>query len=328
MTANNKIKTAVIGLKMGRAHARAYKNTDLADLRWVVDLDEQLAKEVAEEVGCDWTTDYEKILDDVDAVSVCLPHHLHAPVSIKLLEAGKHVLVEKPMANTEEECLSMIELADKSNLKLMVAFPLRYRPEYQALKQAVASGEFGEVMTANSFVHSNLTPVPGSWFSRKDQLGGGVLFSHGCHDLDIMIWLLGIPVEAHYVATRVGTEWMEGEGTAQCVFAFENGALGNLSVSWGIPFKDQPSRIQVHTTKALLATKGGRLVVKDKDGERVLYEPPAERTRLTGSNVIDEIEHFLDCIIEDRAPLTDGPEAMKSLRVVWDLYAKSESEVQ
>lgn len=309
---------------MGRAHAHAYKDAEGSDLRWIVDLDEEKASKVASEVGCGYATDFEQILDDVDAVSVCLPHHLHAPISLKLLEAGKHVLVEKPMANTEEECLAMIDAADRKGLTLMVAFPLRYRLAYQALKKAVDSGDYGDVIAANGFVHGMLPPAPGTWFSRKDQLGGGVLFSHGCHDIDVMIWLLGLPKRSHCVSTHVGTDWMEGEGTAQCVFEFERGALGNLSVSWGIPFKDQKSRIQVHTTKAMLAVSGSNLVIRDKDGQRNLYEPHAGSERSPGSGVIDEINHFLECIQEGKEPLTNGHEALKSLRVVWDLYMQEE----
>lgn len=310
---------------MGRAHAHAMKDAEAADLRWVVDLNEELASTVASEVGCNYSTNFEDILDDVDAVSICLPHHLHAPVALKALEAGKHVLVEKPMANTEEECLAMIDAAKRQNLKLMVAFPLRYREAYQELKKAIDSQEFGDVITVNGFVMGNLSPRPNSWFSRKDQLGGGVIFSHGCHDIDIMIWLLGMPTQSHCVTTHVGTEWMEGEGTANCVFEFDSGAIGNLTVSWGIPFKKQPSRIQVHTTKAMLAVTGSRLSVIDEDGERTLYEPPATAKRSPGTAVMGEIEHFLTCIREDKEPMTNGHEGMKSLKVAWDLYERMEA---
>ena len=316
-----KIRTAVIGVGMGRAHAHAYKDAARADLRWVVDINEERAATVAAQVGCGYATNFEEILDDVDAVSVCLPHHLHAPVTLKALQAGKHVLVEKPMANTREECLAMIRAAEDRGLTLMVAFPLRYRPNYRVLKEALSDDRYGQVICANGFVHGRLTPQPGSWFSRKDQLGGGVLFSHGCHDIDIMIWLFGMPTRAEYVATRVGTEWMEGEGTAQCVFAFPGGILGNLSVTWGFPYRDQPARLQVHTTEAMLAVTGNNLIIHDKDGRRPLYEEPAG-SRSPAHGVIDEIEHFLTCIIEGKEPMTHGREAMKSLEVVWDLYAR------
>src|SRR5690606_17126172 len=151
---------------------------------------------------------------------------------------------------------------------------------------------------------------------------GGVLFSHGCHDVDIMIWLLGMPIRSYCVTTRVGTEWMEGEGTAQCVFEFPSGALGNLSVTWGFPYKDQPARLQVHTTKAMLAVTGSKLIVYDAEGRRALYEDPEGVQRTPGFGVIDEIVYFLDCIIEDKEPMTHGREAMKSLRVIWDLYSR------
>lgn len=307
---------------MGRAHAHAYKDAELSDIRWIVDLDTDKAQQVAEEVGAQAATDMDSILDDVDAVSLCLPHHLHAPFALKAMEAGKHVLVEKPMANTEAECQAMIDAAQKNGVTLMVAFPLRYLAPYQRLKEVMDAGEYGEVITANGFVHANLTPRPNSWFSRKDQLGGGVLFSHGCHDIDILIWLFGMPRRSEWVSTRVGTDWMEGEGTAQCVFEFDRGILGNLSVSWGIPFSDQRARLQVHTTEALLSVGGSVLEVLDKDGRRKLVEPDPNRPASPGNSVIGEIEHFLSCIVNGTTPMTDGVEGMKSLRVVWDLYGR------
>lgn len=320
MNSNGKLRTAVVGLRMGRAHAHAYKELEQTDLRWVVDIDEPWAEKVAAEVGCEWTTDFEHILDDVDAVSICLPHHLHAPFAIKAMEAGKHVLVEKPLANTEEQCLAMIGAAEKHNVKLMVGLPLRYWPEYRALKEAVDSGEYGDVICVNGYVHTRLEPRPGSWFARKDQLGGGVLFSHGCHDVDYLIWLFGQPRRASFLGTRVGTGWMEGEGTAQCIFSFDEDVLASLSVSWGTPFRAGVGRIQVHTTRALLRIAGKRLLVLDEAGERSLYEPPPARS--PGQPVIDEVEHFVSCVLEDKQPLTDARESLKSLRVIWSLYER------
>lgn len=318
----SKIRTAVVGLRMGAGHARAYHAAEGSELRWVCDLDEERAAEIAEELGCKYTTDWESILDDVDAVSICTPHHLHAPQSLRALAAGKHVLVEKPMANSEADCRAMIEAAERGGLKLMVAYPLRHLPSYRRVKEAIENNEFGTVISLNGFVHANLTPRPGSWFASKEQLGGGVLFSHGAHDIDIMVWLMGVPNQVACVTTRNGTEWMEGEGTAQCVMKFENGALGNLSVSWGIPYKKQPHRLQIHTTEAMLAPAGDGMEVIDKDGQRILTSESAEEK---GKNtVLYEVEHFLSCIENDTQPETDGHDALKALRVIWEMYQLEE----
>ena len=105
------IKTAVVGLNMGAAHAWAYHLSDKAELRWVVDLDEEKAKQFAAEMNCRATADWREALADVDAISFATPHHLHYPMAREALRAGKHVLMEKPLANTEAECLELIETA-------------------------------------------------------------------------------------------------------------------------------------------------------------------------------------------------------------------------
>ncbi len=317
------IKTAVVGLRMGAGHAKAYYEAERSELRWVCDIDEARAEEIAGELDCQYTTDWEAILDDVDAVSICTPHHLHAPMTIRALEAGKHVLVEKPMANTEADCQAMIAAAERGGLKLMVAYPLRHLPSYRRIQEAIENDEFGTVISLNGFVHANLQPRPNSWFSNKEQLGGGVLFSHGSHDIDIMVSLMGEPTQVGCVSTRNGTDWMEGEGTASCIMKFANGALGNLSVSWGIPFKKQAHRLQIHTTEAMLAPAGNGMLVIDKNGERVLTSPSAKEG--VTNTVLYEVEHFLSCIDNDTQPETDGHDALKALRVIWEMYRLQES---
>lgn len=313
------IRTAVVGLGMGREHALAYKAAEGAELRWVVDLNEELAAKVAQEAGCSYTTDWKAILDDVDALSLCTPHHLHAPQTLYAIAAGKHVLVEKPMANTEQDCLAMIEAAESRGVTLMVGFSVRYRPAVKRLKEVIQNGEFGRPFNANCWIETRLPPQPGSWFSRKDQLGGGVLFSHGCHYIDILLWLLGAPKRVAHLGTRLGTEWMEGEGTAHSIIEFESGALGYLETSWGMRFSDQKALMHVHTPEALLVLDRGisRLDAVTAEGRKALYEPPAGERR---GAVRDEIQHFLECVDTGNPPDTNGREALKSLRTIWSMY--------
>lgn len=316
------IRTAVVGLGMGRAHAHAYQMAAQADLRWVCDLNEALAATVAQEVGCQYTTNWMSILDDVDAVSICTPHHLHAPQTLASIAAGKHVLVEKPMANSEADCLAMIEAADAKGVILMVAYTVRYRPAVIRLRQAIQNEEFGKVFNANCWIEARLNPQPGSWFARREQLGGGVLFSHGCHYIDLLLWYLGDPRRVAYLGTRLGTEWMEGEGTAHSIIEFESGALGYLETSWGMRFTDRNALMHVHTPEALLILDRGmnRVEAITAEGKKTLYEPPAGQQRTPGSSVIGEVEHFLDCIATGKRADTDGHEALKSLRTIWAMY--------
>lgn len=323
-----KIRTAVVGLNMGLGHAHAFHESEQADLRWVVDLDEAKAKAVAEELGCNYTTDWTTIIDDIDAVSFCTPHHLHAPQSMQAIAAGKHVLVEKPLANSEEECVQLIRAAEEKNVKLMVAYVMRYVPGIVRLKELLDSGEYGTPINANCWIEGFLPPSPGSWFSRKDMLGGGVLFSHGCHYVDLMLWFFGKPDRVVSLGTRTGTDWMEGEGTSHATILFESGTLGHVSCSWGIRHSARPALFHVHTTEGLLAISGNcqEITVTTDKGTEVVYQGEANPAK--SGNVKYEIEHFLTSIVEDREPQTSGQDAMLSHRTIWAAYASEGVKVE
>lgn len=318
-----KVRTAVVGLNMGLAHAHAYARSEQSELKYVVDLDEEKAAKVAKELGCGYATDWESILDEVDAVSLCTPHHLHYPQGLKAITEGKHVLVEKPLANSEQECLDLIQAADQQDVKLMVAYVVRYLPAVRKLKEILDSGRYGTPIHAQGWVNTFLPPMPDTWFARKDTLGGGVLFSHGCHYIDILLWLLGQPKRAMQMGTRVGTDWLEGEGTSHSTIEFENGALGSISCSWGTKFSRPPAKYQIHLTDGLLILSNNMWEVEavTADGTETLFKPSEEQTKpWPGRNVIYEINHFLDSILNDKEPETSGSNAMLSHRVIWSMY--------
>lgn len=319
----SKVRTAVVGLNMGYKHAKAYALAENADLRWVVDLDEEKARKTAEEFGCQYTTDWTSILDDVDAVSLCTPHHLHAPQALLAMEAGKHVLVEKPLANSEEECLQLIKKSEEKGVTLMLAYLLRFFPAIQRMKQAVDTEEFGKAFNISCWVEAFMPPAPGSWFSKKSTLGGGVLFSHGCHYVDVMQWIMGDPVTSAEVGTQSGTEWMEGEGSSHSIYKYPNGAIGSLFVSWGTKYKDSSARYHIHTPEAVLILNNPmtKLEAVTANGRITLYEPPQGETPFLAYG---QVEHFLQCIQSGTKPQVDGEEALKSLRTIWQLDADKE----
>ena len=314
----SQIKTAVVGLNMGAAHAWAYHLSDKSELRWVVDLDSEKAAQFAKDLNCQATADWREALADVDAISFATPHHLHYPMAMEALKAGKHVLMEKPLANTEEECLELIKTAEENNAVLMLAYVVRFRKDVQKLKEVLDSGEYGQPFNAQCWIQGYLTPRPDQWFAKKDQLGGGVLFSHGCHYVDIIQWLLGKCVRATGLGTRLGTEWMEGEGTSHALMQFESGALAHLNTSWGMKYKDAPALLHVHTPQACFVLAGGKLEIITEEGRKTLYEPT--EPPVPNSSALAECEHFLDSIANGTTPLTDGHEGMKSHRIIWAIY--------
>jgi len=303
---------------MAKVHANRF--TPLAErleLVAAVDLEKERAQAVANLVpGARAATDYREVLDEVDAVLLVLPHHLHHPVAMECLAAGKHVLVEKPMANSERECLEMIEAAEKAHRVLMVAYCMRYHPLVEKMEQLIKNRTYGDVFQVSIWTEQLTLVSPGTWGASAKTLGGGQLFSHGCHYIDILLAYLGRPVRGFHLGTNYCTPWMDWEGTSNVVMEFESGALGYHFGTWGAKGSRLKYSFHAHCTEAMIeaAISLGKLILHWKGREEVLLETEPHK------HVEREMAHFLDCIESGQRPLTDGPRSLQGLRVIWRLY--------
>ena len=208
--ANKKVKLCLVGCGMiGRIHAQAcQKHRDDIEL-YVCDLDGEVARTTAEEFGAAGFFDsYEKVLSDsdIEAVDLCLPHHLHASTTLSAFEAGKHVLLEKPIANSLAEADSIIKAAGKSGLVLAVSENFRFEPGINRALEIMGRGDIGkpfliqiQEMSFGIEVTSHMKAC--DWRRRKDTGGGGVLFDRGVH-LMAIINQLGGKVQSVYAQTR------------------------------------------------------------------------------------------------------------------------------
>ena len=186
-----RVRIALIGCGgIARGHVEAYARMgDLCRLVACVDPDEAKAKAYAAQAGCRWAADYREVLDEVDAVDICTPPHLHAPLAIAAAGKGKHVLTEKVMATTLEDADEMIRVADASGVRLMVAYVTRFDPAWITLHDAVQGGAAGRpYLVAGRTAHH---PSLASWRASWETFPMGALLSHGCHYVDQMIWNFG-----------------------------------------------------------------------------------------------------------------------------------------
>jgi predicted dehydrogenase len=303
-----------------------------------VDLEAARAEKVAQRIpGARAETDYHKIMDEVEAALLILPHYAHHPVAMDFLKAGKHVLVEKPMANTEEECLEMIEAADKGKRVLMVGYVLRYHPQFLKLKELLDSKRYGDLFHMSMWTEQYSKFPPDHWVARAKTVGGGQLFSHGCHYIDLLLWYLGDPISGVHVGTNYGTPWMEGEGTSNVAIKFASGAIGYHMGTWGAVGSRHGYAFHAHCTKGMLeatffdgriilhapeASKLGEYYQSDEDdvkaysaNQALVYKVP-----FLGKNVQHELVHFLDCIESGATPVTNGRDSLQGLRAIWRLY--------
>lgn len=191
-------KIAIIGCgTIGNIHAEAYTNCEKAQIVYAIDIIPEKVKAFAEKYGIPNTeTDYKKMLDDdsIDAVSVCTPNYLHAPMSIDSFRAGKHVLCEKPIALNLQDAIAMKEEADKHNVLCMIGVVNRYNDYVNLMKETIARGELGEVYHVNVMFQSYRSiPGLGGWFTTKKESGGGVMIDWGVHFFDIVLYCLDFP---------------------------------------------------------------------------------------------------------------------------------------
>lgn len=194
----NKVRIGIIGtggISTG-AHIPAILKHPDAEIVAVCDTREEAAKQVADKYGIKHVfTDYNEMIkmEDIDVIDVCTPNYLHADPTIKALNAGKHVFVEKPIALNAEEGAAMVEAAHKAGKQLMVGYCMRWRSDARALKRFIDAGDMGELYYAR--VHAlRRRGIPGwGMFTQKDKQGGGPLIDIGCHLLDLTLWLMGHP---------------------------------------------------------------------------------------------------------------------------------------
>ena len=314
------VKLALIGCGgMSATHLRRFHLlSDRLRLVAAVDVDETKARQVQEHLpGVVVATDYRSVLDQVDAVLLVLPHHLHHAVAKHCLEAGKHVLLEKPMANSEAECLDLIATAARLDRILMIAYCMRFHPVVAAMKDELDNQSFGEVFQVSIWTEQMTRYPPGHWGHRAATLGGGQLFSHGCHYIDILLWYLGEPVSGTHLGTNTGTPWMEREGTSNVTMRFAGNRLGYHFGTWGARGTRLRYAIHAHCSEGMIEA--------DITRHRLLAHVGGERKLLMeseagGKHTENEMAHFIDCIDRRQTPLTDGTASLQSLRVIWKLY--------
>lgn len=237
------LRHVVIGVGAGifKAHKPALLLPDVR-LVGVSDINEEIGRARAAELGCPFYTDVQRMLSDVqpDVAVILTPHPLHAQFAIQCMEAGCHVLVEKPMATQVADADAMIATATRQQRRLEIVFQQRFRPEVQAARKLIQEGRLGRIQHVEMTImwlrpnaYYQLAPWRGTWRGE----GGGVLMNQAAHNLDLLCYLVGMPNRVS-AWTRTLLHPIAVEDTAQAMLEWSNGALGSFHVSTaesGIP---------------------------------------------------------------------------------------------
>ncbi|WP_110111963.1 Gfo/Idh/MocA family oxidoreductase [Bacillus sp. CGMCC 1.16541] len=318
-------------------HLPEYKANKNVEIVAVCDLNEARVNEIAEQYEAKAYTSYEELLasGEVDVVSVCTPNYLHAPISIAALEAGIHVLCEKPMATSQEEADAMIEAAKKSGKKLMIAHNQRFVSSHQKARQLIESGEIGKLYSfRTAFGHPGPEgwSVDGkdSWFFRKEQAFIGAMGDLGVHKTDLLRYLLGEEItEVGAFVETSAKDFADVDDNAVCVLKTESGIVGTLAASWAYTAKEDNSTI-IYGEKAILRLEDHptySLVVQYATGEVVNYELGKIQSNDEGGQSSSQVvNHFVESVLTGKEPLITGEEGMKSLAVILAALKSSDTK--
>ncbi|MDD6174334.1 MAG: Gfo/Idh/MocA family oxidoreductase [Firmicutes bacterium] len=299
------LNVGVIGLSMGRLHAEGIKKTEGACLYALCDINRARAEEVARELSVDRVfTDYRDMIADpaIDAVIIASPDQDHRQMTLDSLNAGKHVLCEKPLAITREDCEAIIDAVKKSDRKFMVGQICRYTPGFRQAKEIIDSGAIGELTFVESENAHDYSHICAEW--RRDPARNGVV-GGGCHAVDLLRWIAGDPEEVMAYGThKTFADLTPYDDTHIAVLKFPNGVIGKVFVS--------VSCKRDYTMRSVFYGTNGTIIVDNTSPTMTVFKqdvfPGMDRhtmpitvpVNINNHNTAGEFKEFYDIIVNDK----------------------------
>ena len=305
---------------MGSLHARAIAEAESAELAAIVDIDKAAASRAAEAYGSRYLPNVEAALErtDIDAYVVALPDRSHRDVTVALLEAGRAVLLEKPMAHTLEAARAIAEAAERGGGRLLVGHILRFDPRYVTAAAAVRDGAIGELL------HASAGRIGTRSYGRRLQGASSVLFYVGVHDVDAIQWVSGGTIRRVYaraVSKLMQSQAIEGEDAVLSLVDFDGGGIGHLFSGWTRADNDPVAidgRLEIFGTNGRVEVDARDHGVRVFDGASLLFPDglhwPIVNNRLQG-DLTAEITHFTRAVLDDRPFVISVIEAMQAVAV-------------
>lgn len=321
MTVTSPVRIGLIGAGgIANAHLAGYAAIpDRARVTAIADAVPETLARRAEETGARAYADFTELVHDpeVDAVDICLPHHLHKAAIVAAAKAGKHILCEKPLCLTADEAAEVRAAVEAAGVTLMCAHNQLFMPAVAKAKEVIDSGVLGdvyEVRTTDSF-HNDFDPESMGWRAHAATSGGGELIDTGYHPTYLLMHLAGgRPVSAFAMMSTHRLTFMEGEDSAQVLVRFDNGSVGQLVTSWAYDAAPGTDRFSVVGEKGALSSDGTTLRVQVRGEEEQVVEHESVNTFAA------EIADFVDCLATGRRPLNTEVEGIAVLGIILAAY--------
>lgn len=344
-----KLRTGIIGCgKVGSFHAQAYAQLPGSQFTAVCDANRDRAEAFAAQWGVRAYTDVEQMCREaqLDVVSICTPHPLHANPAVAAASCGCHVLVEKPLASTLADCDAIIEAGERSHVTIGTMVQRRFYRPCMRIRQAIDDGKLGKPVLGmvtmlgwrdEDYYRSD--PWRGSWEGE----GGGVLVNQAPHQLDLLLWYMGEVDEVYGVWKNLNHPYIEVEDTAAAVVKFKNGGVGSIVVSnsqnpalYGKVhlFGDNGAAAGVQTDGGAMFIAGMSSITEPPvndlwtvPGEEQLLPRWQEEDRAFFNSVdsmhhyhTQQIQDFLDAVAQGRRPLVDAAEGRRTVELFTAIY--------
>jgi UDP-N-acetyl-2-amino-2-deoxyglucuronate dehydrogenase len=339
MMRKKNINFAIIGCGViSEWHAKAIEEIEGATLIGVTDVYEPSRIRFAESHNVKAFDSVESLLSDpsIDVVNICTPSGLHAPLAVAAANAGKSIVVEKPMAITAEQIQDILNACDKNNVKLAVISQLRFSDAVCSLKKAVDEGLLGKLVLGDldmKYYRSQEYYDKSAWRGTWKMEGGGALMNQGIHGIDLLQYIMG-PVKSVSAITRTLTRKIEVEDTAVAVLEFQNGALGHITGTTSV-YPGSPRTLEICGDRGTISLTEDSISSWNIEGQDVLPDgvslggksgdTSSDPSNFSIAGHIRQISDMADAVRNNRAPMVDQYEGKRPVEIILAIYESSKT---
>ncbi|HBN84287.1 MAG TPA: gfo/Idh/MocA family oxidoreductase [Clostridiales bacterium] len=334
---NRTYNLGIVGAgNISKLHASVANETPGLRVAAISDIDESRAKALADVYGCDYFSDYNKMFesDQIDIVSVCTPSSLHSQVGIAAANAGKHLIIEKPLDVTLEKIDGIIQACEKNGVVLCPIVQHRFDEDVMLVKEALDSGKMKKLLFGSCNVkwwRDQNYYDQGGWRGTWKYDGGGALMNQSIHYIDLLLHLIGPIEEIHGRCATLGHERMETEDIAVATLKFKNGALGYIEGTT-IAYPGIEAVLDIYTQNGSIRIKDDHIVLWEcKEDTGVNFKAGNDITRTGSARPMDissashqrQFADMVDALNTGRKPVVDGYEARRTIEAILAFYESS-----
>lgn len=335
---SNRMRFAIIGCgRIAQKHGEALMGIPEAQLIAVCDIVPEKAQAFADKYGATPYTSYEEMLakEDLDVVTIATPSDLHAPIGIAVAKAGKHVMVEKPMAMTLKTADALIKACKDAGAKLAIIHQNRFNKSVKLMHKALEEGRFGKLTHGQATIRwsrDNNYYAQAPWRGTKLQ-DGGVLMNQSIHNIDLLQWTFG-PVESVFGYTTTAMRPIEMEDVGGAVIKFKNGAIGLIEAASTVYPKNIEETLNVFGSTGSVII-GGLAVNRietwefpdsEEEKKQILDSQENDPPTVYGFGHREIMKDMIEAIREDRTPAIPGEEGRKALEIILAIYKCQETK--